>query len=167
MLRTIALFRASWGLSITWLGTLQNRVALMSKIFGIVFPAIIIGLSNSGPIIAIAALDFIVQNILCTAAQFFSSDWLLTGAFLVFASLTAGSVLLVLILFKYMKTRRLTVRNAERSPWWASNQSKSISQSTGTNATNETDDTELSSKRQSIYDRALVTRFTIGFVLLA
>lgn len=90
----------------------------------------------------------------------------------VFFTLSAGSVLLVLILFKYIKTRRLTMRHAYRSPWWASHDSKSASRSretdvTETGATVKTTTSEPISARQSTYDRALVTRFTLGFVILA
>ena len=83
-------------------------------------------------------------------------------------SLTVGSVLLVLILYKYMKTRRLVAGNSHIGRWWASGSSKqsnSRSRDVGTSGTVESGIT--SHTRRSIYDRALVTRFTIGFAVLA
>lgn len=74
-----------------------------------------------------------------------------------------GSVLLILILFKYMKTRRL-VAGSQSGGWWASQQ-ESYNQS-GNTLENGTISPEVTSRR-SIYDRALLTRFSIGFVLLA
>lgn len=85
-----------------------------------------------------------------------------------------GSVLLVLILYKYMKTRRLVAGYSQRQGrWWASDGSKSRTDESGyAPGTVETGVSGAvsgggSSTRRSIYDRALVTRFTIGFVILA
>jgi hypothetical protein len=81
-------------------------------------------------------------------------------------SLAIGSVLLILILYKYMKTRRLLTGPGRRG-WWASGGSKERSRDEfiGTERTIESGVTSVT-KRTS-YDRALVTRFTIGFVILA
>ncbi|RDW92421.1 hypothetical protein BP5796_01815 [Coleophoma crateriformis] len=151
---TVALFSASWGLKTDWLGVWRLYIGPGSKAFGILFPTIVVGLGNCKAVIENPALAFISQTIL------------------MFFSLTAGGVLLVMILFKYIKTRRLTMKHSYRSPWWASHNSKSVSSSTGmdaseTNATFGTTESEAISARQSTYDRALVTRFTIGFVILA
>lgn len=82
-----------------------------------------------------------------------------------FISLTSGSFLLVLILYKYMKTRRLAAGGSRRGRWWASEQSKSQgSQDIGSHYTRATGNLTT---RSSIYDRALITRFSIGFVVNA
>lgn len=89
---------------------------------------------------------------------------------LVFTSLSMGSILLILILYKYMKTRRLVAGHSQRrGRWWASDGSKSrTDDSAYAQGTVETGvSAAVSSTRRSIYDRALVTRFTIGFVILA
>lgn len=82
----------------------------------------------------------------------------------VFTSLSVGSILLVLMLYKYIKTRRLVSGNHRRGRWWASDGTKSQNE---TVSGNSTVDTYQPTSRKSIYDRALVTRFTIGFVILA
>jgi hypothetical protein len=84
----------------------------------------------------------------------------------VFSSLSMGSVLLVLILYKYMKTRRLVAGYGKRGRWWASDDRSQ--QDVGTNYTADTMTSGMtSSTRRSIYDRALMTRFTLGFVIMA
>jgi len=74
-----------------------------------------------------------------------------------------GSILLILILYKYMKTRRLLAGSARREGWFASNEGTSDSR----DATSTMESGINSETRRSIYDRALVIRFTIGFVILA
>ena len=88
--------------------------------------------------------------------------------YLVSTSLIVGSVLLVFILYKYMKTRRLVAGSGRVGKWWASGGSKQSSNpSQGGGASGTAASGTASSTRGSIYDRALVTRFTIGFVVLA
>jgi hypothetical protein len=87
--------------------------------------------------------------------------------FKVLISMSAGTVLLMLILYKYMKTRRLVMGSAHRGGWWASGGSKERRQrDIGAEGTIESGIT-ASTGRSSIYDRALVARFTIGFIILA
>ncbi len=85
-----------------------------------------------------------------------------------FASLSLGSILLILILYKYIKTRRL-VAEYSRGSWWASESSKdgSENRSEYIGASHGAGSAVTSSVRGSIYDRVLVTRFTIGFIILA
>lgn len=65
-----------------------------------------------------------------------------------------------------MKTRRLATGQAKRGAWWASGASKEIrSQDVGLGGTVKSGVT-LGIQR-SIYDRALVIRFTVGFIILA
>ena len=85
--------------------------------------------------------------------------------FLVVLSMSVGSIMLVLILYKYMRTRRLVVGHGKRGGWWASGGSKERSRDVGSEGT--TDSTLTTATQRSLYDRALVTRFTIGFVILA
>jgi hypothetical protein len=86
--------------------------------------------------------------------------------FKVLISMSAGTILLILILYKYMKTRRLVMGSAHRGGWWASGGSKRRQRDIGAEGTIESEIT-ASTGRSSIYDRALVARFTIGFVILA
>jgi hypothetical protein len=80
-----------------------------------------------------------------------------------------GGVLLVLILYKYVKTRRLVAGYSRRGRWWASSDaSKDRSQATRDFSQQATVESGVtSSTRRSIYDRALLVRFSIGFIILA
>ncbi len=130
--------------------------------FTIVFPGFIVGLLN-----AQAVTDSLVAFILvaysaskCLTAPQISP----TNANIVFTSLSVGSILLILILYKYVKSRRLVAGYSRRGHWWASGESsgqRDFSQQ-GT-----MDSGVVSNTRRSIYDRALLIRFSIGFVILA
>ncbi|KAG4434667.1 hypothetical protein IFR05_009842 [Cadophora sp. M221] len=149
---TVALFTGAWGVRSTWLGDWQNRLSPISKVFSVCFPALIIGLMQ-------------IESL-----QRQPGIFIVLTYFAMFTSLSFGSVLLVLILYKYMKTRRLVAGHSQRrGRWWASDGSKSRTDDSGyAPGTIETGVSgTVSSTRRSIYDRALVTRFTIGFVILA
>jgi hypothetical protein len=83
----------------------------------------------------------------------------------VFTSMSVGSILLIFILYKYVKTRGLVAGFAKRGGWWASGGSKER-QARGFGAEGIMESDITSNTRRSIYDRALVVRFTIGFVIL-
>ncbi|KAH6674167.1 hypothetical protein B0J14DRAFT_33301 [Halenospora varia] len=143
----VTLFIGAWGIRSNWLGDWYDRVPIISKAFAIVYPILIVGLMQIDPIINSLPAFFIVSNIT------------------LLLSMAIGTVLLILILYKYMKTRRLVMGSGRRGKWWASGSSKDRSQTDfGTNGTDRSG--VASSTRQSIYDRALVTRFTIGFGIL-
>ncbi|KUJ11882.1 uncharacterized protein LY89DRAFT_738523 [Mollisia scopiformis] len=152
---TIALFTGSWGIRAKWLGDWHERVAPISKVFSVLFPALIVGLLNVSAIQVNAGLFIFISYVT------------------MFSSLSMGSVLLVLILYKYMKTRRLVSGYSRRGKWWASGSSKDRSDNRSGNrsendvGTRYTAETAVTNTRRSIYDRALITRFTIGFVILA
>lgn len=81
--------------------------------------------------------------------------------------MSAGTALLVLTLYKYVRTRRLVMSSARRGGWWASDGTKDTTQQdTRTSRTIESSDV-TSNLRRSIYDKALIARFTVGFVVLA
>ncbi len=83
-----------------------------------------------------------------------------------FTSLSMGSILLILILYKYMKTRRLVFGHAKRGRWWASDSRSQ--RDLGPDYAAETAASRMaSSARRSIYDKTLITRFTLGFVIMA
>jgi hypothetical protein len=80
-------------------------------------------------------------------------------------SMLAGTACLILTLYKYIKTRRLVAGSRERGGWWASGSSKGQrAPNVSTEGTANSSSTDES--RGSIYDRALITRFTIGFCIL-
>ncbi|KAF8851897.1 hypothetical protein BDZ45DRAFT_129285 [Acephala macrosclerotiorum] len=149
---TVALFTGSWGIRLKWLGDWHERVAPISKVFSVLFPGLIVGLLN------------------VTAIQDNAGVFIFISYIVMFSSLSMGSILLVLILYKYMKTRRLVSGYSRRGRWWASGSSKDRSENRSGNdigAGYTAESGVASSTRRSIYDRALVTRFTIGFVILA
>ncbi|KAK0106940.1 hypothetical protein ONS95_003655 [Cadophora gregata] len=149
---TVALFAGAWELRSNWLGEWQHRMAPVSKVFSVLFPILVIGLMQ-------------IESL-----QKEPSAFIIVTYFAMFTSLSMGSILLVLILYKYMKTRRLVAGHSQRrGRWWASDGSKSrTDESAYAEGTVDTAISgTLSSTRRSIYDRALITRFTIGFVILA
>lgn len=99
--------------------------------------------------------------------RFFTVNWLL----LVLISLSLGGLSLILTLYKYVKTRRLAMGKAGRGGWWASrsspheHSSQDLGSETGNGTLSVSEGTV--NTRKSIYDRALITRFTVGFVILA
>lgn len=60
---SLSLFCGSWEIRASWLGVLREHIGLISKIFAIVFPAIVMALRTSKAIIEITALYFVVTNI--------------------------------------------------------------------------------------------------------
>jgi hypothetical protein len=88
----------------------------------------------------------------------------------VFTSLSMGGVLLILILYKYVKTRRLVAGYSRRGRWWGSSSETSNDRSRATTDFSQQTTVEsgvTSSAKRSIYDRALLIRFSIGFTILA
>lgn len=79
---------------------------------------------------------------------------------------SVGSTLLVLILFKYIRTQRVTARHMRRSGWWQPGSEHSQQPSSLESGSNM-ESSNASSGRSSRYDRALITRFSIAFILLA
>lgn len=73
---------------------------------------------------------------------------------------------MVLILYKYIKTRRLLFAHEKRNNWWGSSGTGTATDTTGTATGTGTGNNNEISTRRSLYDRALITRFTIGFVIL-
>ncbi|RFU35838.1 hypothetical protein B7463_g477, partial [Scytalidium lignicola] len=144
---SITLFCGAWGIHAIWLGSWRDRANLSSKIFSVIFPGIVIGIANSPSVFNIPGLFLFFRDIT------------------VLSSLFGGSILLVLILYKYLCTRRLLARNVKRSGWWAPMGSKGRdNRDVGADGT--VTSSVPSSTQIRIYDHALVTRFTIGFVVL-
>ncbi|SZF06291.1 unnamed protein product [Blumeria hordei] len=144
----ISLFNSSWADTFSRLGDRNNKLASASKVFSIIWPGVIIALMQCQMLQHIPILHITVSYIT------------------MFTSLTLGSVLLVLILYKYMKTRRLLAECNGRGEWWATIDADDLMYRTSTTDSNSSSvSAKISSKKKSIYDRALVTRFTIGFVV--
>jgi len=157
------LFLGAWDIHAHWLGEWKNRVAPISKLFSVLFPILIVGLLNI-PAIKDSSAGFILVSYM--TSKFLKPNvrrWVDT--ILVFTSMSVGGILLIFILYKYIKTRRLVAGYAKRGGWWASGGSQERqAREFGAEGTMESEGT--SSTRRSIYDRALVVRFTIGFVIL-
>jgi hypothetical protein len=137
-----------------------STISPASKIFAIFFPFLIIGISRANYVLKSQALFFVSTNILSKYIILWS--WCNCSYSEVFLCLTIGCILLFLILYKYMKTRRLLVSYAKRGGWWASE-----SETMGSmDAETAMESNPNSRKRQSTYDRALLTRFTVGFFIL-
>lgn len=60
--RSVALFYGSWGIRSNWLGDWYERVAPISKVFAVLFPTIIVGLSHANAVLQSASLFFIITN---------------------------------------------------------------------------------------------------------
>ncbi|KAH8821638.1 hypothetical protein F5884DRAFT_850857 [Xylogone sp. PMI_703] len=145
---SVSLFCSSWEIRGAWLGSSRDKANTSAKIFSVLFPAIVIGVANSAPVFKSPGLFLFFRDIT------------------VLVSLFGGSILLILILYKYILTRRLLARNIKRSRWWDPTvPKKGNNRDAVTNGT--TRSSGLSSAQIQIYDRALVTRFTIGFLVLA
>jgi hypothetical protein len=61
--RSVALFCGSWGIRSNWLGDWHDRVSPISKVFAVLFPSIIVGLSHAPAVIHLTGLFFVVTNI--------------------------------------------------------------------------------------------------------
>lgn len=77
----------------------------MSKVFSVVFPGLIIGLLNVQAVTYSTGGFVVVAYI--TSKGYTDSHIYSTDTKIVFTSLSIGGVLLILILYKYVKTRRL------------------------------------------------------------
>lgn len=78
-----------------------------------------------------------------------------------------GSILLILILYQYIKTRRLIAETCNRGSWWGPGESElAIDPGKVSGNYGRVSSFKIWSRKESIYDRALITRFTIGFVIM-
>lgn len=190
MARAVKLFCGSWEIRANFLGSrMLEHIFFMSKIFAILVPALLVGLGHTPIVLKSYVASFILSNItskLCTSVlypSFVGIRSIPTEAnfvILVLVSLSIGSVLMVLILYKYIRTRRLLFAHEKRNGWWRSSGAATATNTTGTGNVNGSgsgsgigsgigngsgNDNYISTRR-SLYDRALITRFTIGFVIL-
>lgn len=166
----VNLFCGAWDISGNFLGKHIDKLRPASLIFAILWPALIMGICSIPAITHIAILFYILSLIT------------------LYVSLSTGVILLILILYKYMKIRRLVMgkSSARRVELWSSSGGDSHNQimesgtedlwtSSGGDAAVHTQIMEFgtgqsgatSDKRQPLYDRGLLTRFTIGFTILA
>ncbi|ESZ91386.1 hypothetical protein SBOR_8238 [Sclerotinia borealis F-4128] len=151
----VKLFCGSWEIRANFLGSwLRENISFISKIVAVIAPAILVGFGHAPVVLKSLAATLILST------------------FTMLVSLSLGSILMVLILYKYIKTRRLLFAHEKRNGWWGSSSIATVTDTTGTgtgngNGTgNGTGNGNQISTRQSLYDRALITRFTIGFVIL-
>ncbi|KAB8294840.1 hypothetical protein EYC80_006801 [Monilinia laxa] len=153
----VNLFCGSWEIRANFLGgLLREHISLISKLFAITIPALLIGLGHAPLVLTSLVATFLLSN------------------FTMLVSLSIGSILMVLILYKYIKTRRLLFEHEKRNGWWGSSGTATASDMIATghgnaNASGSVNDIgngNHTSTGRSLYDRALITRFTIGFVIL-
>lgn len=166
--RAVLLFVGSWNLRANWLGSWHNRMGPISKVFSVTFPIITVGVMQSGPITDNLPGFFFVANFTCK----FSYPRTRFGRCLiqeVLVSMLAGVVLMILTLFKYIKTRRLVMGSGQRGGWWASGGSKerrAPTLSVNANVSQSGVTTTSSGVRNALYDRSLIIRFCIGFTIM-
>ncbi|TGO52245.1 hypothetical protein BCON_0145g00270 [Botryotinia convoluta] len=150
----VKLFCGSWEIRANFLGSwLREHISFISKIFAIVVPGILVGVGHAPAVLRSLVATFILMN----------STMLI--------SLSTGSILMVLILYKYIKTRRLLFAHEKRNGWWASSGTATATDTTGISTgtgtgTGQSNANNRKIARRSVYDRALITRFTIGFVII-
>ncbi|CAD6444337.1 9c1bf90e-de70-4607-976d-dff0b9741d74 [Sclerotinia trifoliorum] len=147
----VKLFCGSWEIRANFLGSwMRENISLISKIFAVIMPGILVGVGKAPAVLKSPGATFILTNLT------------------MLVSLSIGSILMILILYKYIKTRRLLFAHDKRNGWWGSSGAATATDTTGTCAVNGSGITNDNSKasRRSLYDRALITRFTIGFVIL-
>ncbi|RAL58557.1 hypothetical protein DID88_003333 [Monilinia fructigena] len=130
----VKLFCGSWEIRANFLGSwLREHISLISKLFAITIPALLIGLGHAPLVLTSLVATFLLSN---------------------FTMLVSLSI--------------------KRNGWWGSSGTATASDMTGTghgnaNASGSVNDIgngNHTSTRRSLYDRALITRFTIGFVIL-
>ncbi|KAI0133291.1 hypothetical protein F4776DRAFT_664053 [Hypoxylon sp. NC0597] len=119
---------------------IRHRTNKVAKAVGVILPAILMSLLR------------------LNAVQSSQAAFLVLANFNIMISLTVGSILLIAILIKYVYTRHQLVS------WNARYLFSRRSQETGGEIINVLD---RGDGRQSIYDRWLVLRFSIAFVVLA
>ncbi|KAM3075187.1 hypothetical protein ACMFMF_005866 [Clarireedia jacksonii] len=138
---SVKLFCGSWEIRGNFLGLWREHVAFASKVFAIIFPGLVVGLANTPSVLKNEFLSFALSTIT------------------MMLSMTFGSVCMVLILTKYVKTRRLLFSHERHNGWFGSSR-------TMTGVSTGTDATAARATRRAVYDRALMIRFTTVFVIL-
>ncbi|KAM3076554.1 hypothetical protein ACMFMG_007362 [Clarireedia jacksonii] len=133
--RSVKLFCGSWEIRGNFLGLWREHVAFASKVFAIIFPGLVVGLANTPSVLKNEFLSFALSTIT------------------MMLSMTFGSVCMVLILTKYVKTRRLLFSHERHNGWFGSSR-------TMTGVSTGTDATAARATRRAVYDRALMIRFT-------
>lgn len=145
----ISLFNSAWASSFPSLGGRHHNLALFSKIMSVIFPAIIIG---------VLQIPFLQETAILHIISTYAT---------IFLSLGMGSILLILILYQYIKTRRLIAETCNRGSWWGPGESElAIDPGKVSGNYGRVSSFKIWSRKESIYDRALITRFTIGFVIM-
>ena len=129
--------------------------------FSIFFPAIVIGLGFAPPVFNNVQVYIIESTI--TSTPFFQVIYTITNQLKVIVSLSVSSILAVLMLFKYIRTRRLIARASRKGGGWASGGSTEG----GWSGQDNGPEGMMKSGATSTYDIGLLTRFTIGFVFTA
>lgn len=150
-----------------WLGNWQNSIGPISKVFSVTFPIITVGVMQADSVTDNLPGFFIIANFTCK----FTYPRTPLGSCLIFevlVSMLAGVVLMILTLFKYIKTRRLVMGSRNRGGWWASGGSKERRAPTISANVNVSQSgvTTSSGVRNALYDRSLIIRFCVGFTIM-
>ncbi|RDW77558.1 hypothetical protein BP6252_05611 [Coleophoma cylindrospora] len=143
-----SLFLGTWRINpkMAWLGPLENHIETCSKVFGLVFPAVLLSVAQINPI----AGRQIIFAIVCNACLVLSA--------------TIGAVLIILTLFKFIQSRRLL----NGSTFSSNGRSQGNNYGTGTGTGTGTGEHAARAKKaQRAIDRSIIMRFTVAFVLLS
>ena len=57
------LFNGAWGFRTNWLGNFRDRIGTISKVFAVLWPALIVGLENTSVVLKNVPLFFVVSYI--------------------------------------------------------------------------------------------------------
>ncbi|RKF65468.1 putative glycoside hydrolase [Erysiphe neolycopersici] len=144
----ISLFNSCWASTYPCLGERNPKLAIFSKFFSVIWPMFIVIMSQLRPL-----QYFPILHVVCTYST-------------IFYSLSMGSILLILILYKYMETRKLaSEHDIQDDDWWTQGTSDLSEKETIIGSYGKISHRLWNRKRYK-YDKALVTRFTIGFVIM-
>jgi hypothetical protein len=157
----VSLFKSTWGVSIKQLQGWGYKAGVISKLVAIILPAILIALANIDSIrnnfIAYFILNIIVSMLLHCIP--YTVPGLIAYLHLVIITPIVGGILIILILYKYIQTRKQVASSIKAVFWRSSRDTRTES---GSNPT-----VVSSTSEQSIYDHALIVRFSMGFTFLA
>ncbi|KAI6248011.1 hypothetical protein HI914_03418 [Erysiphe necator] len=144
----ISLFNSSWSSTFSFLGGRYHKLAIFSKVFSLIWPLGEVFISQL-PVLK----HYPILHIIVTYST-------------IFFCLSLGSVLLILILYKYIRTRKVASGYDIKDDWWTSNESDDLSDKENIIESYGKVSYKIWDRKRFTYNKALVTRFTVGFVMM-